>query len=123
MVAKMLTTYLEGDRSDEILDLMGRVLHFNDTQKQRVGLGVPRTSGLFSWFGGSSAGQRNAAHSAGQSFEDLLIEFVSDDSADPQQACRPSQPGALSNSSASQPKAQQNGPKPQTHSRMHQGTQ
>eukprot|EP00936_MAST-01D_sp_MAST-1D-sp1_P000959 g959.t1 len=80
MVAKMLTTYLEGERSDEILDLMARVLHFDTEQRQRVGAGMRQRNqggGLLSWLGvGADA---RIPVKEGQTFEELLIEFVSEE--------------------------------------------
>ena len=79
MVAKMLTTYLEGERSDEILDLMARVLHFDTEQRRRVGAGMRQRNqggGLLSWLGvGADA---RIPVKEGQTFEELLIEFVSE---------------------------------------------
>ena len=80
MVAKMLTTYLEGERSDEILDLMARVLHFDTEQRRRVGAGMRQRNqggGLLSWLGvGADA---RIPVKEGQTFEELLIEFVSEE--------------------------------------------
>lgn len=89
IVIKLLVTYFQRNHSEEVLDLMVRMLGFSEEEKQRIGsaqsnagkgvvrgvLGLPGrlVGGIV---GGNSAGKSTHASQDNQSFADLWVDFL-----------------------------------------------
>eukprot|EP01025_Chloroclados_australasicus_P000038 TRINITY_DN10016_c0_g1_i1.p1 TRINITY_DN10016_c0_g1~~TRINITY_DN10016_c0_g1_i1.p1 ORF type:complete len:964 (-),score=162.60 TRINITY_DN10016_c0_g1_i1:635-3526(-) len=87
IVAKLLTTFFERKQSKEVMELMAKMLDFDQEQRRRVGL--DRGGGMLgSIFGRGEGGQqlqRTESDSFANQWADFLLQQATTDAADKQQ--------------------------------------
>ena len=79
LVANLIVSYLRKGRPAEVLELISKILGFNDTQMEAVGLRVPQThfiSNLFSTFSAGKDSSDAASSAPGESLAELWVSFL-----------------------------------------------